>query len=206
MPWPPLPPSRDEIAEEQREAYDSVVSRQGTDGPPGGYWGALLQWPEYAASLAWQGRLIRTAGDRDNTYSHADREWVDQVLSHDWGTNVVLEVHIPDALAAGVRLEAIEALRAGREDELTDDERFLTEFVRHVDRGTMTDEAWARMEERLGERGTVEYTLFIGHLIATMRRFQAFGLPDPPDSAIDAMLADFREGRRELPDFRERIR
>jgi hypothetical protein len=203
-----VPPSRDEVREDQLEAYETVVARQGKAGgdPPDGYWGALLQWPEYAASLAVQGRLVRTAGDRDNTYSHADREWVDQVLCHDWGTNIVLGTHLGDALSTGVRLEAVEALRSGREEDLTEDEQFLTEFVRHVDRGTMTDEAYARMEARLGERGTVEYTLFIGHLISTIRRFQAFGLPDPPDSVIEQQISDFKEGRRQVPNFRERIR
>jgi hypothetical protein len=62
------------------------------------------------------------------------------------------------------------------------------------------------MERRLGERGTVEYTMFISHLIRTIRLHQAFGVPDPTDAEIDELLADFREGRRELPDFKQRIR
>ena len=99
-------------------------------------------------------QLAVTGGDG---YSHADREFVDEVISADWGYDVVLPLHIPDALASGVRLEAIEALRSGRDDLLTDDERFLATFIRQVESRTLTDESWERMVKRIGLRGAVEY-------------------------------------------------
>ena len=42
---------------------------------------------------------------------HADGEFAEQVLCATWKTNTGQNVHIPDAIGAGVRLEAIEALR-----------------------------------------------------------------------------------------------
>jgi hypothetical protein len=168
--------------------------------------GALLWWPGYAGNRAEQSTLVRTAGDRPNTYSHADREWVDQVLAVHMGTNVIQRHHVPDAIAAGVRLEAIEGIRAGREEELTADERFLATFIREVVEGKLTDENWSRMEWRLGVRGAVEYTVFITLLWQTIRQYQAFGCEDPSDREIDELVLDIKEGRRPLPDWRKGIR
>ena len=113
--------------------------------------------------------------------------------------------HIPDALAVGVRIEAIEALRSGREEELTDDERELAAYIRDVVKGTVSDESYAAMERRFGTRGAAEYTIFIGFLQMTIRLHQAFGVPELRDAEMDEMLRAFREGRRELDDYRARI-
>lgn len=65
---------------------------------------------------------LHERGNYEGTYSHADREFVDQIMMHDLGTYAFRRLHTNDALSAGVRLEAIEAIRAGREDEvLTED-------------------------------------------------------------------------------------
>jgi hypothetical protein len=210
----PRQPKRGEIDPEELEAYDRVVRRrtgmgmasQGDEEPDmGPYFGPLLTSPPLADALARLGTFVRTAGERDDSYAHSDRELVDQVLSADWRTNVVQLLHIPDGLAAGVRLEAMEALRQGREEALTDDERQLVDYIRRVASGTVTDEAHAAMEQRLGRRATLEYTFFIAFLMMTIRLHQALGFPDPPEEEIDRLLADFREGRREPPDFRVRL-
>jgi alkylhydroperoxidase family enzyme len=165
-----------------------------------------LNSPQFAAALAQVGTIVRKAGDREGTYSHADREFVDQVLAAEWHTNVVQRTHVPDALSAGVRLEAIEALRARRDADLTDDERLLATYARQVVSGSVGAETYAAMERRLGTRGLVEYTIFIAFLQLTIRLYQALGLPDPPDEEIDRMLREYRQGTREVPDYRERIR
>jgi len=202
MPRPPLPPDRDELPESDRPAYDQIVERNtlkfGGTLPP--YHAALLNSPPFGAALNELGRLARRAGERAGSFSHAEREFVDQVLSLDWGTNVVQRLHLPDALAVGVRPEAIAALRGRREQELTADERELAGYIRAVANGTVTDAAYAAIEQRLGRRGAVEYTIFIAFLMMTIRLFQAFGLPDPSDEEIDALLHELRTGARELPD------
>jgi hypothetical protein len=191
---------------EDRDAYDAVVERSaGKFGGLPPYHAALLNSPPFAAALNHMGRLVRTAGERPGSFSHADRELVDQVLSADWHTNVVQALHIPDAVAVGVRLEAIEALRAGREAELTDDERLLAGYIRAVVSGTVTDDAYAAIERRLGPRGAVEYTIFIAFLSATIRLFQAFGMDDPSQEEIDQLIADLRSGARAVPDPRARF-
>jgi len=206
MPRPPTPPNREEVPPEELEAYDMVVQRSaGKFGRLTPYHAAILTSPPFGAALNHLGRLARTAGEREGTYSHADREFVDQVLSADWHTNVVLSLHIPDAVAVGVRLDAIEALRDGEEERLTPDERLLASYIRAVAGGRVTDELYAAIEDRLGVRGAVEYTIFIGFLVMTIRLFQAFGMPDPSDEEIAQLITDLRDGVREVPDASARF-
>jgi len=202
----PAQPDRSQFGGEELQSYDAVMDRErnrggvGPDGKIGGYYGALLNSPTWCFHIASLGRLVRLAGDRPDTYSHADREWVDQVLCKDWGTNVVMGGHLEDALARGVRLEAIRALREGREQDLTDDERQLTEYIRQVSQGRVTDESFAAMKERLGERGVVEYTAFITFLVLTMRLIQALtGATGPADAEIDQKVRQYASGERPLP-------
>lgn len=205
-------PRSDSFSGEDLEAFNVLVDRfrRGSSAPSdevelSPYFGALINAPPFAAALGRLGTLVREAGDREGTYSHRDREFVDQVLSAHLGTNAVLRVHIPDALAVGIPLESIEALRAGRDDQLSPDEQLLARFVRQVVDGTVDDGTWGAMMARLGRRGVVEYTIFIAFLQLIMRLYQAFGLENPSDEEIDGLLADFRSGARELPDYRERI-
>jgi hypothetical protein len=169
-----------------------------------GYYGRLLLAPQLAYHLSEMGRLVRSVGDRENSYTHAEREFVDQVLSADLKTNVIQPHHIPDALAAGVRFEALEALHYGRESELTEEERALARFIRAVVGGTVTDQLWAEMEKRKGERWVVEYSIFILYLQMTMRMQQAVGLPDPSDAEMEQLMSDLRQGRRAVPEFANR--
>jgi hypothetical protein len=206
------PPDGESIPEDEREDYERSLQRAvnaRADRPEEGippYFGALLNSPPIAAGVMDLGRIVRTRGQHEGTYTHAQREWVDQVLCADWKTNIVQLTHIPDGLAVGVRLEAIEAIRAGREEELTEEERLLTEHVRRVANGTVTDESYAAIERQMGTRGALEYTVFIGFLVMTIRLHQALGVPDPSDEEIDRMLEDFRTGARALPDPSVRFR
>jgi alkylhydroperoxidase family enzyme len=213
MPRPPQQPGTSEFtAAEDIAAYELLIARYRRDPdqpadevPVSPYFGALLNAPTFAAALGRLGTLVRTAGDREGTYSHLDRELVDQVLAPYLGTNVVMKTHVPDALAVGVRLEAIDALRAGRDEDLTDDERLLARYIRQVVDGSVDDATFDAIEARLGTRGLVEYTIFVALLQLIMRLYQAFGLPDPSDEEIDELIRQFREGERELPDYRLRI-
>ena len=119
----------------------------------------------------------------------------------------MLGSHLHDAVAVGVRVEAIEALRAGREEELTDDERELTEYIRQVRDGRVTDESFAAMERRLGRRGVVEYTGFIMFLVLTIRLIEAFtGATGPTDEQIDEWIREYKEGTRQAPDAKQSLR
>jgi alkylhydroperoxidase family enzyme len=203
---------RADVSPDDLSTYDRVLERfrPGTDPSEplklDGYFGALLHSPPFAGVRQDISSMIRTAGERDNTYSHMQREFVDQVLAVELQTNVLQKRHVPDAVAVGVRIEAIDALRARRDEDLTDDERLLARFIRQVVNGTMVDETWDAMEAQLGTRGVVEYTFLITVIALTARQFQAFGMPDPSDSEIDKLLDDLRSGSQELPDWHKFIR
>jgi hypothetical protein len=214
MSRPLPPPTRDQIAPEELDAYDKVIARfrkpgwVAADGEPRPdcHFGSLLHSPPFAALRQDISSMVRTAGERADTYSHADREFVDQVLAAELATNVVQLRHVADGLGVGVRLEAIDALRAGDDGPLSPDERLLATYIRQVVRGTVTDDTFELVRQRMGMRGLVEYTFFITVLQLTMRMYQAFGCPDPPDSEIDELIEGFRSGEAELPDWRSRIR
>jgi alkylhydroperoxidase family enzyme len=203
--------------DEDLAAYDTVIEREvglfsqyrhdDALGAPnvGEYWGALLNSPRMTAIAGQMGNFVRTAGERPDSYKHWERELVDQVLSADWKTNVVQGLHVPDAVSAGVRLEAIEALRYGHEEDLNDDERLLVRYIRAVVSGDVDDDLFATMKARMGPRGLVDYTAFIMWLSWIMRMMQALGTPAVSDAELDAVIAGLKDGSVPVPDFRERL-
>jgi alkylhydroperoxidase family enzyme len=209
MPRPLQPPPREAIAESDLADYDLVVSRQKRlweDAPRNSdvYFGALLNSPAIAAALATLGRVMRE-GQVRGTYSDADRELVDMVLSVDFDYRAILALHVPDAIAVGVRLEAIEALWHGREEDLNEEERFLVAYIRSVATGTVDDRQFDALTARMGERGAVEYSAFIAFLVMTFRLWQALGVPEPSPAEIDELLDSYRAGTGPAIDARARI-
>lgn len=209
MPWPPRQPPRDEVAPESLSAFDTVIERARRMLPDperdAGYYGRLMLTPDLGNQLSQVGRTVRAIGDNGNSFSHAQREFVDQILSADFGTNIVQGIHLNDAISTGVRIEAIEAIRKGHEEDLTDDEKQLADFIRRVVGGLVDKESWEAMETKLGERGVVEYAIFILFLQLTIRLMQAVGCESISDEDLDTMIAEFKAGNREADAFRKRI-
>jgi hypothetical protein len=218
MPRLTQPPRSDFDDPEDLDAYDAVVKRRQNmgevkveDDPElgapdvGEYFGALLNSPTMTAIATRMGTFVRTAGERPGTYTHAQREFVDQVLSADWKTNVVQGMHIPDGIAAGVRLEAVEALRFGHEEDLNEEEALLARFIRGTVSGTVDQETFDAMLERLGKRGMVEYAGFVLWLNWIMRMMQLLDVNNPSDEEVDGIIAGIKDGSIAVPDFRERL-
>lgn len=207
MPWPPRQPNRDEVAEANLPAFDMTVGRALSKGAKdAGYYGRLMGSPQMGNLLSEIGRQVRTIGDSGKSFTHAQREFVDQVLSVELKTNNIQGMHLNDALSTGVRLGAIEALRAGREEDLDDTERQLADFIRRVIGGRVDAASYEAIEAVMGEGGTLDYTIFILFLQLTMRLMSAVGMPDMPDAQVETMIADFKNGTREVEDYRTRIK
>jgi hypothetical protein len=210
MPRPVGTPARERIDPGELEPYDEVLARcEALGAPPGeagAYYGSLLQSPPLASAISHLGSLVRT-GQLRGSYTHAEREFVDMLLSREFDYYAVAPAHIPDALANGVRIEAIESVLLGDESELDESERQLAQYVRLVVNGEVTDESWDAMEQRLGTRGVLEYTVFIVFLQMTLRLMQAIGgTPNPSTDIIRTMLQDFRDGKWQLPAATARIK
>ena len=204
---------REQVADDEREMFDRVVARQNSlvwhDRPPeeavGPYYGLLMHSPRIADLLSALAIFFRTRGETVGSFSHADREWVDIVLGKELGSNSVVRAHTPDAIAVGVRPEAIRAVWTGREDELTARERELAAFIRATIHGRVTPHQFASVEALLGRRGAVEYAACITWLVMTTRNLQALGFPDPTDHEVSDLVERAVAGTAEIPDPRQRV-
>jgi 4-carboxymuconolactone decarboxylase len=222
---PPMPP-RDQIRPEEREAYDRLVERQTAYGYgdfvkrflhedvlrafPGNsvqpYFGALLNSPLIAGCMSDLGVVYRTRGEFADGMSHADREWIDMVMAEELRCNWVLYVHAPDAVAQGIRPEAILALLRGEEEQLMADEKLKADFIRAVNRGTVTQELYKAVESKAGGvRACVEFTAFCGHLLKTMRLIQAFGVEDISREQLIEFVQALADGKVSLPNAKDRV-
>jgi hypothetical protein len=223
----PPGPDRAELSPEEQEAYDRVVARNAAylerphpypddhvpflpsreEAARYSYASALLNTPLVFDHLRQIGVILRVRGDAAEGYSHADREWAVMVLSEElrnWSLGFYYG-HMLDAVAVGVRPEAIRALRAGRDEELSRDELELATYVRQVVRGTVTQASYDRVEARLGKRGAIEYTAFVGFLLMMARLDQAWAR-SPVTEELITDLADRLVARTaELPGPRDRI-
>jgi len=204
----PAAPPREAVADDERGDYDAIVERtqrvHGVEGLAGRYFSALLNSPPLGAALVRLGTAVRR-GQLRGTYSDAERELMDLVLARELGSNSILPIHIPDALAVGVRPDAVTAIFERREDDLTEDERQLATYARDFVAGAVTDDAYARLRSRFGDRGAVEFTVLLGFLLMTIRLWQALGVPEPTDAEIRELIDDLRAGRTGLPDPTARI-
>ncbi len=209
---PPAPRPED-IAPEDRAAYERALERResaGSSVEDSRYYAALLNSPQLADLLSEGGRFF-TSSDLRGTYTHGEREWVDQVLFHELSDNRIVGRHMLGAIANGVRPEAVRALRAGRDQDLTPEELQLTRYIRSVVNGQLTDEEFADIVQRFGLRGAIEYTAFTCWLLMVLRNHQALDVwydgvrpPDHPMSActdeeIEDLVRRFCEGRVPLP-------
>jgi hypothetical protein len=226
MSFTPAMPLRESVRPEEREAYDRLVRRQTLygytdlvnrflhkevlDAFPGDrvqpYFGALLNSPLIAGGIRDLGVVYRTRGEFPDGMSHADREWIDMVMSEELDCNWVLYVHALDAVAGGVRPEAILSLLQGKEAKLTSEEKLKADFIRAVARGKVTETLYKSVEPMVGGiRACVEFTAFCGHLLKTMRLIQAFGVPDVTRQQLIEFIRAIVDGRVEVPDPKARV-
>jgi hypothetical protein len=188
---------RNDFVGEDLAAYDRIAGPPDPADPeadrtPEGPYGILINSPLLLESLQWQAALAISVGERADSYSHAERELVDLLVGFDWGYFGHFSTHLPTALGVGVPIETIQALREGRESELGEGDRQLVDFIRRVRDRTMTDEVYGAMEARLGQRGAVEYTIWITRLCLMITLMMAFGVASPSLEEVDAMLDDLR--------------
>jgi hypothetical protein len=170
--------------------------------PRAGGHGGLALSPMIALALNRTGIAVTKRHSRPGSYGPYEHEMIDEVLSFALGHWGLLRLHVPNAVASGVRIEAIEALRDGRDEDLDDYERQLAQFVRQVIGGTVTDESWAGMRDKLGsDKAVVEYTFHILLLNTHVRLLQAFDAPDVSREELDTMLEGLRNGSVPLPDI-----
>ena len=106
--------------------------------------------------------------------------------------------HLPRAVESGMRPEAIQALFDHDDGALRPEELELAAFVRAVLAGSVDDGCWARMQERLGTRRTIETASYALLDFFVCRLESAFGLADASREELDARLAEYLRSHRGL--------
>jgi len=154
-----LPPvTRDKLSIENQGIWDRIMAgRSGAGGP----YGALFHVPGLADRIGAVENYFRFEGSLAAT----DRELIILTTARELGAHYPWNRHEIRGREAGVRAEAIEALRAnGTLDALTPHERLLVEIVRSIlRRHKVPDELFARALAELGPEKLVEMVALIGH-------------------------------------------
>jgi hypothetical protein len=136
----------------------------------------------------------RRAG-KPGWYAPADHEMVDLVLGFDSGYWVFHAGHTANAIASGVRIEAMRALRNGTEEQLTQQEALQVAFIRAVRDGEMTDELWGRMLERVGTlEGTIAFAYQVAMLSSIQQMMSVFGVPAMRPQDWDRLIDGYERG------------
>jgi len=86
------------------------------------------------------------------------------IAAREWTQNVIWSLHDKNAVTAGLEPEVMNALAAGRRPaNMSDDEAIVYDFCIELQRNrSVSDETYARMLSRFGERGIAEATLIQG--------------------------------------------
>jgi len=95
-------------------------------------------------------------------------------------------VHVGQARNAGVREEAIEAIKNKRAPHGLDEEEALyyAYVVQLLRDHRVNDETFTALHERLGDRGTVDLTELIGHFSGLAAVMNAFEVEPPEDPSV----------------------
>lgn len=207
----PRIPKREELPEDERAAWDEFQVRfekVRTDKHAleyrhriaGGFFGLMCS-PRLAAQLTAGGKPAMAQQGKPGSFTAADHEFIDLVLSFDSGHWGLLANHVPFAVASGIPTSTVRALRDGREDELSPEDRQVVEFIRATRDGTITDEMWSAMVKRIGtERGVVELMYLTLHLLMHVRFIQAFDEVQIPPDELEDLLCKLERGEYPLPD------
>lgn len=161
-----------------------------------GAFGILLHAPMQSLGLWQLGRApwarLETGKRAWGAYEH---EWVDEVLAIDSGNFSLTDLHLPLAISAGIRPEAVAAVLHDELDKLTEDERHFVTFIRQTASGKMDDSEYAWMKDRLGsDYAVIDYIMLILILVIHTRLQSIFEYPGPSREDYEAHIERLARG------------
>ena len=171
--------SEDEMTAEQRRLVQAIVS-----GPRkqmrGGPFQALLRSPELGDIVQQFGAHIRFKG----VLPDALKEFAILVTARHWTAQYEWVAHRRMGVAAGLDPAKADALAEGkRPDKMSADETAIYEFASELVRGgEVSDQSFAAVKERWGERGVVELILTVGYYTTVSMILNVHRHPIPPDA------------------------
>ncbi|MGH7265666.1 MAG: carboxymuconolactone decarboxylase family protein [Candidatus Rokuibacteriota bacterium] len=171
----PLVERKDDLSAEARRAWDEIARSRGRVFGP---FTALLQSPEMARRIAHLGAYVRF----ESALEPVDRELAILATARAMDCRYEWAAHVPLAREAGVRQEAIAAIRERRAPAgLTGEEAEIVAYVTRLLRDHRVDDAtFAAARERLGVPRLVELTATAGYYAMLACALNAFAIaPDP---------------------------
>jgi 4-carboxymuconolactone decarboxylase len=178
---PPL--ERDKMTEAQKRAADELAA-----GPRGGVKGPfipLLRSPELMDRLQKVGEYLRYKSSIEPRIS----EFLMCVVSRDWTQQFEWFVHVPLALKAGVRQEALHSLSQGRRPVgMAEDEEIAYEFWEELARTKgVSDATYRRAVEKFGENGIIDMLGLLGYFTTVSMVMNAAHTPPPKEESVAAL-------------------
>jgi 4-carboxymuconolactone decarboxylase len=171
--------SRTELPADAHAAWDEIA---GSRGHVVGPFTVLLHSPELARRVAHLGAYVRF----ESTLPADVRELVILGLAQAMRCEFEWAAHVPIARKAGVREEAITAIRERRLDRLTDAERDIVGYVIALIEDKRVDEQMFRqLERRFGVDGVVELTASAGYYAMLACVLNAFEVE--PDAGAERL-------------------
>ena len=175
----PLITKKDELPAEHHAAFDLITQSRGRVAGP---FAVLLHSPEVARRIAHLGAYIRF----ESALSGEQRELAILATARAMDCRYEWAAHVPLAKKAGVRGEAIAAIRERRAPAgLTPAEAEIVQYVTALLRAHRVDDAAYRaMRERFGERALVELTATTGYYSMIACALNAFDVQPEPGADI----------------------
>lgn len=171
----PLIEQKAQLPPEHHAAFDEIAQSRGRIVGP---FGVLLHSPEVAKRAARLGAYIRF----ESALSGAERELVILATARAMDCRFEWAAHAPLAKQAGVRAEAIAAIRERRAPAgLTAGEAEIVQYVTSLLLAHRVDDArFEAMRARLGTQGVVELTATAGYYSFIACTLNAFDVrPEP---------------------------
>ncbi len=175
----PLLATREGLSPAQRAAWERIAESRGRVVGP---FAVLLHSPEVARRVAELGHVLRF----DGVLPAADRELAILAVARALDCQFEWAAHAPLARKAGVRDEAIAAIRDRRAPAgLTADEAAIVGhasalLVAH----RVADDAFGVLRARLGDQGLVELTALVGYYGMIACTLNAFAVEPTSDERL----------------------
>jgi 4-carboxymuconolactone decarboxylase len=171
--------SKADVPEGGAPVWDAIAESRGRVVGP---FKVLLHRPELARRVAQTGAYVRFEG----ALPHDVRELAILTVGREMDCLFEWAAHAPLARKAGVRDEAIAAIRDRRPAALSDAERPVVEFVSQLIAKKRVDETTFRaLEKRFGVEGMVELTGTVGHYAFIACVLNAFEVT--PDAGMEKL-------------------
>ena len=183
--------NRDQIPEELKEVFDSIVGSQRGVGTlsngalPGPFNGWMYTDPEMARALDGIGMAVRS---NTSNVPKTMTEVAICVIGAHFRSNVEFWAHSRIALAAGVRQEVLDSIYNSEKPSFSDngEEPFQKAAydmaMEYLDGYRVSDETYQTVLDLLGsEKAMIELVLVMGHYIGLATQLNILRVPNPGD-------------------------